>query len=489
MWGERHYFAFLFSVFALFACQGCMVGPDYVRPDVELSDTWHQEATRGLAEGRADIQSWWGNFGDSALDELIEEASLGNFDVKQAHARVMQARASLAIASGERWPDIDAIGSWTRLRESESISPVTGPGLDRTDTFYSIGGRAFWEIDLWGRISRNIESAEGDFEASIEDLRDVMVILYAEVASNYIQVRTFQAKIRYAEENIKRQEGTLELTSARFKAGLVGKLDIRQAELNLARTRSVIPQFREGLKQAINRLEVLIGQSQGSLYDKLEKERDIPEIPDQITVGVPADLLRQRPDVRRAERLLASQTAQIGVATAALYPQFDLTGDFFFDSARGSISGIFRESNRAWSLGPSFAWNIFDGGRVRSNIKLQEYVTDEAYFNYNQAILLAIEDVENSMVAYVQQSDRYDELTDSVTAASQSVELVTTLYRTGLVDFQNVLDMERSLFEQQDELVSSEGTKVTNLINIYRALGGGWSPKLHASAAEEIKGK
>ena len=235
----------------------------------------------------------------------------------------------------------------------------------------------------------------------------------------------------------------------------------------------------------MHRIEVLVGDHPGSLYERFREIRTIPKPPSQIGVGIPADIIRQRPDIRRAERQLAGQTAQIGVATALLYPQFELTGDFLFISASGSFSNTFSSDNRAWSAGPSFRQNIFDGDRIRSNIKLREFVAEEAYYNYEQTLLLALEEVENAMVSYVEESDRKAELADSVTAAEQSVELVMTLYRTGLTDFQNVLDMERSLFEQQDQFAASEGTVMINLVSLYRALGGGWSAELGESAIEE----
>ncbi len=454
-------------------CQGCTVGPDYIRPDPAAPDAWRRKAVRGLRTAGADLQTWWRRLDDPLLNDLIERTRQANFDVKQALARVMQSRSLRAIAAGERVPDIDAVGSYTRARISEGILPPATGGLKRTENFYTAGGIASWEIDLWGRIRRNVESADYSLEAAFEDLRDVLVVLYADVAINYVQVRTLQARIQFAEENVKRQEATLVLTADRFKAGLVPQLDVRQAELNLARTESSIPRLKQTLKQTAHRLEVLSGQNPGTLYEELSEIRPIPKPPDDIGVGVPADLIRQRPDIRSAERRLAAQTAQIGVATALLYPQFTLFGDFLFESARGSLSGIFRAGNISWSYGPSFSWNIFDGDRIRSNIRFEEAVADEAYFDYRQTVLEALEDVENSMVAYVRECDRRDKLHDSVVAAKESVDLVTTLYRTGLVDFQNVLDMERSLFEQQDEFVSSRGTVTTNLINIYRALGGG----------------
>jgi multidrug efflux system outer membrane protein len=299
--------------------------------------------------------------------------------------------------------------------------------------------------------------------------------LCADVAINYVQVRTLQRRIDNANKNVKRQEATLVLTSERFKAGLVPKLDVRQADLNLARTKSVIPVLTEALKQTIHRLGVLIGEQPSVLFDRLNTAQPIPKPATAITVGIPADIIRQRPDIRNAERQLASQFEQIGVATAYLYPQFRLSGDFLFESAQGGFSNIFKKQNTSWSAGPSFVWNLFDGDRIRSNIKFEEAIADEAYFNYNQTVLEALEDVENNMVAYTQENKRQANLEDSVEAAQDSVDLVTVLYRTGLVDFQNVLDMERSLFQQQDEFVSSQGTVVINLINIYRALGGGWS--------------
>jgi NodT family efflux transporter outer membrane factor (OMF) lipoprotein len=478
MSGKWGFSRFIVLVFVLIVCHGCTVGPDYSEPETILPDSWHQAATDGLLDGQAGIQTWWEYFNDPQLNDLIESAWQGNLDVKQAQSRVYQGRYQRAIAAGEKVPQIDAIGSFSRQRQSEGITPTLPGGISRTDNFYDIGTGFTWEIDVWGRVRRNIASADYSYEASVEDLRDILVILCADVAINYVQARTLQARIDYANKNVKRQEATLVLTSERFNAGLVPKLDVRQADLNLARTKSVIPSLTEALKQTIHRLGVLIGEEPSVLFDRLGKPVPIPKPATAITVGIPADIIRQRPDIRSAERQLASQVEQVGVATALLYPQFRLSGDFLFDSAQGSFAGIFRQRNTSWSFGPSFVWNLFDGDRIRSNIKFEEAVGDEAYFNYSQTVLEALEDVENNMVAYAQENKRQDELEDSVDAAQDSVDLVTVLYRTGLVDFQNVLDMERSLFQQQDELVSSQGIVVVNLINIYRALGGGWSPEL-----------
>ena len=303
-----------------------------------------------------------------------------------------------------------------------------------------------------------------------EFYRDVQVLLFAEIALNYVEVRTLQARINFAESNVKTQRDSLEITEARLKAEIIGELDVRQAELNLARTESSIPVLRSSMKQAINRLGVLLGEFPSALYDELTTSVPIPRPPENITVSMPANLLRQRPDIRQAERELAAQTAQIGVATSELYPRFFLFGDFGFEGT----SDIFDYDKRGWSFGPTFRWNIFDGGRVRNFIRAEDARTEQALVRYERTVLNALEEVENSMISYAEESKRSGFLKDSVEAARESVDLVKTLYITGLTDFQNVLDMERSLFEQQDDFASSKGIVIQNLIRIYRSLGGGW---------------
>ena len=448
--------------------QGCItVGPDYLPPEPAMPDAWHQELTRGLTESEAGLKTWWKTFNEPILDSLIERASTGNLDLKEAAARIMEARALRGIAAGERVPDVDGAGVVERSRTSEDFSPPTGK---RNDNTYGLGTDSSWEIDFWGRVRRLVESADAGLEASIEAYRDVQVLLFAEIALNYVEVRTLQARINFAESNVKTQRDSLEITEARLKAEIIGELDVRQAELNLARTESSIPVLRSSMKQAINRLGVLLGEFPSALYDELTTSVPIPLPPENITVSMPANLLRQRPDIRQAERELAAQTAQIGVATSELYPRFFLFGDFGFEGT----SDIFDYDKRGWSFGPTFRWNIFDGGRVRNFIRAEDARTEQALVRYERTVLNALEEVENSMISYVEESKRSGFLEDSVEAARESVDLVKTLYITGLTDFQNVLDMERSLFEQQDDFASSKGIVIQNLIRIYRSLGGGW---------------
>jgi multidrug efflux system outer membrane protein len=464
---------------------GCTVGPDYVPPTTELPDLWEQELSEGLVDGKADLRTWWTTLDDPMLDGLIARATEGNLDIRQAVARIREGRANLGIASGELFPEVDATGTIEESRISNNVAAEVAPPQTRTDTYYTAGLDASWEIDFWGRIRRGIESADASLGASIEDYRDTLVVLYADVASTYVQIRALQSRIASALSNVETQRGALRLTIERNRAGLAPDLDVRQAELNLATTEAFVPSLRSALAENVNRLAVLLGEYPGDLHDELAAAEPIPQPPDEVLVSLPGDLLRQRPDIREAERNLAAQSAQIGVATADLYPRFSLSGSFALESF--STSDFFKWESRSFSFGPAFQWNIFDAGRIRSNILVQDALTEQALISYQQSVLGAVEDVESAMAAYVQERIRRDALARSVVAARRSVALVDTLYRSGLTDFQNVLDTQRSLFQQEDALAESEGLVTQNLIAIYRALGGGWAPEAaDQSAAERV---
>lgn len=466
-----------FTAISLFiiALQGCNpVGPDYREPITQMPDVWQQKATRGLESGAADIETWWEILGDSVLDKLIERAGGGNLDLKQALRRVEQARADLSFSTGGLYPKVDAVGDYQRLRLSDdSTFGVDGSGNPGNINLHNLGLESSWEVDVFGRIRRAIESSEGLLGASIEDYRDVLVSLYAEVALNYVEFRALELRIKLANSNIELQKKTLKLTQDLFHAGIAGQLDVRQAMLNLATTESAIPPLRFGKKAAQNRLCVLLGVMPGELDELLQKEYTLPKLPGRVVVDLPVELLRQRPDIRHAERQLAAQTAIIGSATAELYPVFSLTGSFIYQSRQ--LRSLISSANRTYSFGPVVQWNLFDGNRIRSMIKFEEALTAEILARYKSTILVAMEEVENSMTAYVEEFDRKDALKRSVDASKESVILVETLYKTGLTDFQNVLDMQRSLFTQQDQLAESQGRLIQDLILIYKSLGGGWS--------------
>ena len=476
---RRHRTRSLGLVILIMACigllQSCAVGPDYVEPEATpaaTKDSWHQNLARGLAEGEADLQTWWKVFNDPLLDDIIQRATQGNLDLKEAFYRIQEARARRGFAKGQFYPDVNAGGTWFRARESEAFVNINETDK-RNENYAAVGTDGIWEIDAWGRIRRSVESTNAGLQASLEDYRDTLVILYAEIASNYMEARTQQERIRFVMSNIETQKGSLAITRARFKAELTSELDVRQAELNLARTEALLPRLQALLVEAINRLGVLLGEYPSVLYDELIVPALLPDPPPQILVGLPSDIIRQRPDIRRAERQVAEANAKIGVATADLYPVFGLGGNI----GLSATTAIFDEGNHKWAVGPFFRWNIFDGGRIRARINVEDARTQQAYMRYENTVLKALENVENSMTGYVRELDRRDALNRSVAAAQKSVELVMTQYKTGLTDFQNVLDMERSLFEQQDFWALSRGLVLQNMIGIYRSLGGGWQPE------------
>jgi NodT family efflux transporter outer membrane factor (OMF) lipoprotein len=309
----------------------------------------------------------------------------------------------------------------------------------------------------------------------VEDYRDVLVVLLAEVGVNYVDAIALQERIQLADQNVQAQRDSLQLTQDRFDAGLTSALDVAQAESNLANTEARIPQLETRLTAALNRIAVLLGENPGSVHDELLGRTEIPRSPDEILIGIPADVVRQRPDIRRAERELAAQTARIGLATAGLYPRFSLTGFLGLDSA--SIGDLVDGDSVTWSVGLPFVSHLFDGGRTRGRIQVEEARTDQLLSAYELTVLTALEEVENALVAFAQEKARRDRLARAVDASARSVELVRTQYMAGLTNFQNVLDSQRSLTDQQDQLAESEGLVIENLITLYRALGGGWQPE------------
>jgi multidrug efflux system outer membrane protein len=451
------------------------VGPDYERPTVEMPDSWHVAAIDGLDDGQADLQTWWRVFDDPMLDELVLRSAGGNLDLRGAMWRVEEARALRGVVAGAQKPQVDFSGDAARSQPSDNgvLGEFSPDGFEAGNLF-SAGFGAIWEIDVFGRIRRQVEAADATTEATVESYRDVLVSLYAETALAYVTVRTSQERLRIAHANVKGQENTLKLTKDRFAAGLVSALDVAQAESNLANTYSLIPVLERDLDRAMNRLAVLLGEQPGALHAELSTDAPIPTEPSEVATGLPVELLRQRPDVRQAERELAAQTARVGVATADLYPTFGLSGFLGVESTSGG--DLLDGDSVTWSVGLPIRWNIFLGGRIRSQIRAEEARTQQLLANYEQTVLTALEESENAMVAYEKEVQRRERLRQSVDATQRSLDLVLTQYTAGLTDFQNVLDTQRSLLTREDELAVAEGVVISNLVQLYRALGGGWNP-------------
>ena len=462
--------SWLFTVLVLMIITGCVkVGPDYVRPEVPVYKDWHTQLNANLNTRKMDAQTlaaWWTTLSDPKLSGLIERAVAGNLDLKQARARVREARARRGIAAADLFPTLNGSGSATWSRT------ITDKGPDTTTDLYTAGLDAEWELDIFGGVRRSVEAAEGDLQASEEDLRNVLVSLLGEVALNYLDVRIYQDRIAVAEGNLQSQSETYQLTQWRYEAGLSDELAVQQARYNLENTRSQIPVLRTGLDAAMNRVAVLLGEQPGQVHAELEQPEPIPAPPLQVAVGVPADLLRRRPDVRQAERELAAQTARIGVATADLYPRFTLNGSIGLESLSSN-----NVSTGTLSLigGPGITWAIFKGGAILQNIELQSALQEQALIHYETIILEALEEVENALVAYVEVQKRKLSLTEATKAAKTAAKLAEQKYEAGLTDFTNVLDAQRSLLSFQEQLALSNGNVTGNLVRLYKALGGGWT--------------
>jgi len=460
-----------FAVLAILILAGCAtVGPDYVPPDTPVSQAWHTQLKGGLTTEEMDpknLAAWWTKLNDPELSGLIDRAVAGNLDLKKAWARVREARARRGLANADLFPTLDAAGSATWSRRSKDA------GTGKTSDLYSASFDAGWELDIFGGVRRSVEAAGADLRATQEDLRNVLVSLLAEVALNYIDVRTSQVRIAVAEANLEAQVETYQLTQWRYEAGLSDELAVQQARYNLENTRSLIPALRTGLEEAMNRIAVLLGEQPGKVHTELEKRVPIPVTPLKVAVGVPADVLRRRPDVRQAERELAAQTARIGVATADLYPKFTLSGSIGLEAL--SLSNL--SSSGAWSLsgGPRITWAIFKGGAIRQNIEVQSALQEQALIQYEATVLGALEEVENALVAYSEVQQRRDHLLRATQAAEEAVRLAQEKFQAGLTDFNNVLDAQRSLLSFQEQLAQSEGTVTSNLVRLYKALGGGWT--------------
>jgi len=454
------------------------VGPNYVPPETESPPAWNSPLQDGLTPVQVDprlMAKWWTVFHDPVFSDLISQAINGNLDLKQAEARIREARARRGMAKAGFSPTLDSSGTYTESYSNKSSSDLYRAGFD-----------AGWELDIFGGVRRSVEAAEDNLQAGIENLRDVIVTLTAETGLNYVEARIFQRRLDVAEANLKAQEETYDLIKTRYQAGLSNELALQQARYNLESTRSQIPTLRSGLAEAKNRLAVLTGKAPGAIDASLSEIRPIPVTPATVAVGIPADMLTRRPDIRQAERELAAQTAQIGVATADLYPRFRLSGTIGLESLK--LSDLFKALSRFWNWGPSVSWNVFDAGAIRGNIAVQSALQEQSLINYEKTVLSAYEEVENALTAYAQEQVRREHLQEAVDAARQAQKLSQDQYRVGLVDFITVLEAQRSLLSLEDQLAVSDGAVTSDLVQLYKSLGGGWE-SAPTRGSTETKGK
>jgi len=446
---------------------GCAtVGPVYVPPQPPLPSNWSNAAAQQVKTD--DLGRWWIRLGDPMLSDLVARAMHANPDLRSAQARLREGRARRALVIAQRAPAVGASAAAALSRSSES---------DVTQDTYKAGFDAGWEIDVFGGQRRALEGAEADLQASDASVDATRVTLAAEVARNYVELRTFQKRLEIARSNLMGQSETLQLTEWRAQAGLVSSLDVEQARANREQTRAQIPSLQTSVAEAQHRLAILLGVAPGTLNGQLAAAAPIPQPPEAIAAGIPADVLRQRPDVRAAERTLAAETARIGLAEAARYPSFNLTGSIGVDAF-----GIGVGSTVTRSLTASVAATIFDGGRLKQQVEIQRAVQERAQVSYESTVLTALEDVENALVGLSNARARRAALTEATDAARNASLYARHRYRGGLIDFQTVLDTERSVLSLEDGLATSEADGVLALIQLYKALGGGWESQRSGSS-------
>jgi NodT family efflux transporter outer membrane factor (OMF) lipoprotein len=473
--------ALILLVPVLLAFAGCMVGPDYQRPNVSVSPKWGETGDQRVSTESTTYRDWWKAFNDPALDRLIARAYRDNLSLQQAGVRVLQARAQLGIAVGEIFPQTQqAVGAVQYFRTSDRAS--TAAAFNGSFSYWQsqIGAQASWELDFWGRIRRGIESADAALLSTLADYDTTLVTLTADVANAYIALRTAEERIRIARENVAVQEETLKIVEAKFKFGTVTQLDVEQARTALLNTLATLPTLETQLRQAQDALSVLLGMPPSDLSDLLAGPSGIPVSPPQVIVGIPADLLRRRPDIRSAELQAIAQSAQIGVAKGDLFPAFSLIGNLVFlstDLGTFKLSDMFRWGARSVQVGPSVQWNILNYGQLSNNVRAQDARFQQLLLAYRQSVLTAQQDVEDNLVAFLRAQDRADLLAKSVTSSRNAVSLAVFRYREGVTDFTTVLTTQQALLNQQDSLASTVGSISTSLVGIYRALGGGWETR------------
>jgi NodT family efflux transporter outer membrane factor (OMF) lipoprotein len=457
---------------AVLAVSGCMVGPDYVRPQTTVPAEWAgvAETPKGqpyvATAGESELTQWWKQFNDPIMTALVEEAVQASLDLKTAEAVLRQARASRGVVVGGLWPSITASGGYQRVH-------IAGTSGDR-DLFQS-GLDAVWEMDIFGGRRRNVESADAGILAAMEGIRDVRVTLVAEVALNYVQLRGYQQEILIAQKNLVSQQKTAEITRKQFNVGFASGLDVANADSTVATTEAQIPVFETEERQAVYALSVLLARPPADLLQRLSPRAAIPRVPKEVPAGLPSDLLRRRPDIRQSEAQLHVATAQIGVATADFFPDFSLTGTVNWNS--NLLRTWWNTGSRSFGVGPSVTWPIFQGGAIEANVRLQEALRDQAFLSYQKTVLAAFQDVENALIAFSKEQQHRQKLDDAVVANRKAADLSLMLYTEGQTDFLNVATAQRLLYASEDALVQSNSAIATDLVALYKALGGGGEPQ------------
>ena len=459
---------------------GCAVGPQYVQPELQLPENWGEGSAQGLSTKASPDTTWWKAFNDPTLDSLVEMAYHQNLPLQVAGLRIMEARAELAVASGRQYPQLQAFfGSATAVGLTEQ--GASSVGLDRDFWDFQVGFDAAWEIDLWNRLGVDVQAHTADYFATVGDYNSAIVSLTAEVARTYAVIRTFEVLIELARKNAAIQEEGLRIANARFENGATSELDVTQATTLFESTRASIPQLEIGLQQAMNAMSTLLGLPPGSVPGLASGPKAIPTATSEVSVSMPAELLRRRPDVLGAEYSAVAQCARIGIPKADLYPRFTLFGSIGTQGLSSaetrpgqSFSKIFEAGSFFYSFGPRLLWPILDYGRTKNRVRVEDARFQQTLVEYHDTVLKAAQEVEDGIVGYQKSQESVVFAQRAVDGAQRSVDLSTVQYREGAVDYQRVLDAQRSLLQVENDLTNTQSAIATNRIALYKALGGGW---------------
>lgn len=461
---------------------GFKVGPNYCEPPVPVAETWIDADDQRVRSEAPDEAQWWTAFGDPILNDLVQSAYAQNLTLREAGYRILEARAQLGIAHGELFPQVQtSSGEFSTRGVSVNVANRSATP-ERWYDQWDLGFGLTWELDFWGRFRRAIEASEATLDASVAQYDDVLVTLLADVAGNYVEYRTVEQRIAYAEENVRVQRKILEMATARFQGGQTSAVDVNQAQSDLSSTEALIPRLRISLRHANNRLCILLGTPPEDLQSQFGTG-DIPTAPSDVAIGIPAELLRRRPDVRRAERQAAAQCAQIGVAEADFYPQLLLNGSLGWGAE--NFGNLFDSASLKGSVGPGFRWHLLNYGRILNNVRYQDARFHELVTAYQQTLLKANEEVENGLVRFLESQAETRALTESADAAKKSVDESMAQYQGGLTDLNRVAVLQERLVQRQERLAQSQGEIAQGLVQVYRALGGGW--QIRCAPAEPVE--
>jgi NodT family efflux transporter outer membrane factor (OMF) lipoprotein len=464
---------------------GCIkMGPDFTEIEAPISENWLQAEHAKLDSEQESLEDWWTVFNDPVLDAFVEDANKQNLGLQVAGLRVLEARAQLGIATGTLYPQVQQVNAGVSTVGASKHAANTAAGdLNYKSANTSLD--AGWELDFWGKFRRGVEAADAGYLAAIADYENISVTLAAEVARAYILIRTLEERIALAEESAAIQKRSLEIAENRFEGGLVTELDVQQARSLLANTQASIPRFKVEYQRVMHALSVLLGKTPSDLSARLDSDNvgfGVPVVPQKVAVGVPAELLRRRPDVRRAELQAAAQSALIGVAKADLLPHFSLVGSIGLNASNSPLTreggsdlgDLFDSDSLTYFAGPSLSWDIFNYGRIRNQVRVQDARFQQTVVNYQNTVLRAAQETEDAIIGFLHDQVQVMFLDIAVAASKRSVELAMLQYREGLADYQRVLESQRGLTGDQDRLADVRGSVALNLVAMYKALGGGW---------------